>query len=383
VRAVPEGWDEVPVGSLATFSSGKGISIMALHEHSADYPIPVYGGNGVSGYTVRPITDGPTVVVGRVGQKCGEVHISEGPAWVTDNALYPVRLNRPLDINFLGLALKGASLNSVKNRNDLPLVTQSILHSFRVAWPRDLAEQRAIVAVVRDLDAMVGSLDRLIAKRRNLAQAVKQKLLTGRIRLPEFCGNWDVVSVNNVAIRSAGFWGSEHADDRHSRLVEVIRAGDISNEGELVSTAPRFFSNAEYAKASCQYDDVVLTASGTVGKVWWCNGRRDTAASNFVRVLRPIANRADGKFLSQLFRSDATQRLMTEHITTGVMANLGASFFSTPWLRLPEIEEQRSIAKVLSDIDAGLTSWEKYRNKTHALKMGVMQELLTGRTRLV
>lgn len=172
---------------------------MALHGYSADFPVPVFGGNGIAGYTTRPSVDGPTIVIGRVGQKCGEVHISEGPAWVTDNALYPVRLFRHLDIHFFGLALKGAGLNDVKNRNDLPLVTQSILHAVRVAWPPDVAEQRVIAAATEDVDALLGALDQLIAKKRDLKQGAMQQLLNGKKRLPGFRGEWQVKLLGNLA----------------------------------------------------------------------------------------------------------------------------------------------------------------------------------------
>lgn len=251
-----------------------------------------------------------------------------------------------------------------------------------VPFPKE-SEQRAISEALSDVDALLDGLDRLITKKRYLKLAAMQQLLSGSIRLADFRGEWVAVCLSDVADRTAGFWGSKSADESRPRLVGVIRAGDISANGELTATAPRFYSDAEYAKAVCRLGDVVLTGSGSVGKVWWCDGRCDIAASNFVRLLRPIAKRVDGKFLAQLLRSEAIQRLMSEHIATGVMANLGSSFFNTPWIRLPGIEEQYAIATVLSDMDAELSALEQRRDKTHSLKQGLLQELLTGRTRLV
>jgi type I restriction enzyme S subunit len=95
--------------------------------------VPVFGGNGVAGFTGRPLVREATVAVGRVGQKCGEAYLSLGPSWITGNALYPRVKHRDFDVHFLALALTGAALNRVKNRNDLPLVTQPILHSVRIA----------------------------------------------------------------------------------------------------------------------------------------------------------------------------------------------------------------------------------------------------------
>ena len=122
---VPEGWEIVPVGSIASFQSGEGINIAELSEESSDTPIPVYGGNGIAGYTTRPLVPQPVIAIGRVGQKCGEVYLTKGPSWITDNALYSRRWLQQADIRFLAFALKAAGLNNVKNRNDLPLITQS------------------------------------------------------------------------------------------------------------------------------------------------------------------------------------------------------------------------------------------------------------------
>lgn len=119
---IPVDWEVASIDSLASFASGNGISVVKLHKQSSDNPIPVYGGNGIAGYTDIPLVREPAVIVGRVGQKCGEVYLSEGPAWITDNALYPRTIFRKLDIRFFALALKAARLNDLKNRNDLPLV---------------------------------------------------------------------------------------------------------------------------------------------------------------------------------------------------------------------------------------------------------------------
>jgi type I restriction enzyme, S subunit len=141
IGAIPDDWRFTPIGSFALFQSGAGISVSALSSESSDTSIPVFGGNGIAGYTKRELVNGPVVVIGRVGQKCGETYLTTGAAWVTDNALYPRRLSDDVDTRFLAYALKGAGLNDARNRNDLPLVTQSILHSFSIPLPPTRVEQ--------------------------------------------------------------------------------------------------------------------------------------------------------------------------------------------------------------------------------------------------
>lgn len=247
-----------------------------------------------------------------------------------------------------------------------------------------LPEQLAIVAALSEMDALLSGLDQLITKKRDLKQAAMQQLLTGKTRLPGFRGEWEVRSLDTITSRATGVWGMNEPDERNCRRVEIIRAGDISQEGRLTTTATRYIAPAEYEKAKCAYDDLIITTSGNgLGKLWWCDGRSDIAASNFVRVLHPTATKAVGKFLYYALRTGEGLRQLQEHTATSAYPNLRPTYFSTEWIPLPPLPEQSAIAEVLSDMDAELSALEARRDKTRALKQGMMQELLTGRTRLV
>jgi len=211
-----------------------------------------------------------------------------------------------------------------------------------------------------------------------------QQLLTGRIRLPGFKTRWKLHSLNAICELSTGYWGATKPERSRNKPTRIIRAGDISTDGALTSTALRYLSNEEHAGAKCTYDDVVITTSGNgLGKTWWCDGRANIAASNFVRVLRPNPDHAIGKFIYYALRSSVSIRKLREYTATSAYPNLRLSYFSSPWIQLPVLEEQSAIAPVLSDMDAEIAALEARRAKTAAIKQGMMQELLTGRIRLV
>jgi type I restriction enzyme, S subunit len=378
------GWTEVSVGALARFSSGKGISVSALHTQSHVYSIPVYGGNGIAGYTEAPCVFEPTIVVGRVGQRCGEVHFADGPSWVTDNALYPMRILQPLDLRFFGLALGAAGLNNVKNRNDLPLVTQTILHSVRIPWPRDIGEQRVIAAAVSDVDALLVTLDRLIAKKRDLKQAAMQRLLTGRTRLPGFCGKWETTTL--------GALGSWFSGGTPSKANETYWSGDIPWVSPKDMKVARIRDAIDHVGQTAIGNGTRLLPTGAILIV--VRGMILAHSAPVARIERPVAFNQDIKGL--VVRSDIDSNFalwwlvaheaillsLTNEATHGTKRIPTDELFKMK-LRVPSLDEQAAVARVVTDMDDELEVLEQRRDKTELLKQGMMQELLTGRTRLV
>jgi type I restriction enzyme S subunit len=151
--------DQYLVGDLCKFTSGKSIAVSSLPQQpSIEASVPVYGGNGIAGFTSEPLSGitKPTVVVGRVGQFCGVTSLTSGPAWITDNALYPISIADNIDMAFLALALRGRCLNRGKLGEYLPLITQKVVHSTRIPVP-DRVEQYRIVEALRDIESSASS----------------------------------------------------------------------------------------------------------------------------------------------------------------------------------------------------------------------------------
>lgn len=290
-----------------------------------------------------------------------------------------------LDNHFLyyWLQARKSEFERIANGSTIKTIGLPYFRTLCIQLP-ELLEQRAIATALSDVDALLAAQDKLIAKKRDIKQAAMQQLLTGKQRLPGFSGEWEVVSIEMISTRETGVWGQSEPDERNYRCVEVIRAGDISADGKLTTTATRFVSPEEFDKAKCCFDNLVITTSGNgLGKLWWCDGRSNFAASNFVRVLRATPTKVNGRFLYYALRTDEGLRQLQEHTATSAYPNLRPSYFLSKWIRLPPLAEQSAIVPILSDMDADLTALEQQRDKTRAIKQGMMQELLTGRIRLV
>jgi type I restriction enzyme S subunit len=241
----------------------------------------------------------------------------------------------------------------------VPHINLGILRDIPVQLP-PLPEQRAIAKALSDVDALIGALDRLIAKKRALKLAAMQQLLTGQKRLPGFHGEWEVKRLDNFAPLQRGF----------DLPTSEIRKGDY----------PVVYSNGvqnHHAKFMVKGPGVVTGRSGTIGNVHFVE--QDFWPHNTALWVTDF-KRNDPKFVFYLLTDIGLERFATGSGVPTLNRNDVHEFR----VCVPSSSaEQTAIAEVLTDMDAELTALEQRRDKTRALKQGMMQELLTGRIRLV
>lgn len=402
VGVIPQDWDAQTIDEIASVTSGKRLPLgSSLVQNLTPHPyirvtdmrpgtvdlseiryVPESVFPAIKRYRIFSedlfiSVAGSLGIVGKVPKELDGANLTENADRITN-----ITCSQDFLLHVLMSPLIQNVIDSIQTVGAQPKLALTRIRKFVVPQP-PLPEQRAIAAALSDTDALLDGLDRLIAKKRDLKQAAMQQLLTGQTRLPGFQGEWQMASLDMLTSRATGVWGKSQPDERNSRLARIIRAGDISQDGRLTATASRYISEAEYEKSRCNLDDLVITTSGNgLGKLWWCDSRENVAASNFVRVLHP-KRAVVGRFLYYALRTGEGLRKLQEHTATSAYPNLRRTYFSTVWIPVPPRPEQGAIAEVLSDIDAELSALEARRTKTRALKQGMMQELLTGRTRLV
>lgn len=387
VGVLPEDWQSVKLGSIASFKSGIGIEVSKLDSDSSHATVPVFGGNGIAGYTIRSMVSESTLVIGRVGQKCGEVYLTDGPAWITDNALFPRTLSGKAIIKYLAIALRGAGLNSFKNRNDLPLVTQTILDNVTIPLPPTIAEQHAIAGALSDADAWIESLKQLIATKRQIKQGAMQELLTGKRRLPGFSGKWQKTLLGDVITHcSSGATPYRGRPDYYTGTIRWITSGELNynvimdtiehiSEEALANTNLKLHPTGTFLMAITG-----LEAAGTRGS---CGIVGAPSATNQSCMAVYPNSRLTQKFLfhSYVYRGD---ELALKYCQGTKQQSYTASLVKLLPIDLPPtIDEQTAIATVLSDMDTEIESLESKLAKAREVKQGMMQELLTGRIRLI
>jgi type I restriction enzyme S subunit len=228
-----------------------------------------------------------------------------------------------------------------------------------------LAEQRAIATALSDVDGLLGGLDRLIAKKRDLKQAAMQQLLTGQTRLPGFHGEWEVKRLGEIA---------------------HIKTGSRNNEDKVKDGQYPFFVRSEVVERISSYshdcEAILVPGEGRIGDIFhYIKGRFDVHQRVYAitKFVPGISGRFIHFYLAKNFGVWAMQNTVKATVDS-----LRLPTFQTFEMRLPPTKaEQTAIAEVLSDMDAELAALTHRRDKTRALKQAMMQELLTGRTRLI
>ncbi len=380
---IPEDWEVMRLGDVGVFLKGSGvrkdeaqsgelpcIRYGEIYTHHNDY-VRFYNSwisQAVAATAVR-LKKGDLLFAGS-GETKDE--IGKCVAFIEDCEAYAggdIVILRPHEADpiFMGYYFNTEPVRrqkASKGQGDAVVhIGSSALSSIEVLLP-PLPEQHAIAGALSDVDALLGALDRLIAKKRDLKQAAMQQLLTGHTRLSGFEGEWRTAKLGDIAHIRTGTKNNE----------------DKSNGGEY----PFFVRSAFIERIdSYSYDceAILVPGEGNIGSIFhYINGRFNVHQR--VYAITQFRSDVSARFLhfymTHFFGSWALQNTVKATVDS-----LRLPTFQNFAVTLPHtFDEQSAIASVLTDMDAELAALERRREKTRALKQAMMQELLTGRTRL-
>ena len=299
---------------------------------------------------------------GTLGSSFG-ARVWDGPSGVLNQHIFKVEIDEKFILK--EFALLAFSLVEQEIARESHGFKSSFVHVKKADLQRvalhvpPISEQRSIAATIYDADNLLVQLEKLIIKNSDLKQAAMQQLLTGQTRLPGFAGEWEVKQLGEL-LRV-----------RHGKDQKAIETPDgkypiLATGGEIGRT-----NTALHDKSS-----VLIGRKGTIDRPIYMDSPFWTVDTLFYTE---VSSRACSKFLYYQF-------LLIDwyayNEASGV-PSLNASTIENIEIQVPDLSEQSAIATVLSDMDTELAALESRRDKTRALKQGMMQELLTGRIRLV
>lgn len=258
-----------------------------------------------------------------------------------------------------------------------------------VPVPKTKDEQKRIAETLSDVDSMISTLDKLIVKKKAVKQGVMQELLTAKKRLHGFSGKWVTINLSKKSKIKArigwqGLTTNEYLDSGYSYLVtgtDFVN-GKIDWDNCHYVAKDRFDQDKNI---QIQNDDILITKDGSLGKTALVKGLNKPATLNSgVFVIRPIQESYDPTFVYYILSSFVFKDFL-DHLSAGstIIHLYQKDINKFEFLIPPTIKEQRAIASILSDMDNEIEALEQKLEKARQIKQGMMQQLLTGKIRLV
>jgi len=373
VGVIPEDWNQAKIGNLFSICVGRDLrEELFLPYCDTVHKYPVYSNTvdnfGLYGFYSVPEYNGDSLTVVGRGVGLGTAFARTGSYGAIGRliVLFP---NHQVDSRFLA-AYINQKLTIFHESSGIPQLTGIQISRYKVVVP-PLEEQRAIATALSDFDSLLIALGRLIAKKRDLKHAAMQQLLTGQTRLPGFEGEWKVRLLGDV---------TDCLDNLRVPLNE-------SQRNQMKGDYPYCGANGvlDFVNDYAIDDDIILMAEDggyfdeyayrpiayrMVGKCW---------VNNHAHILKTKVEHDQGFMFYSLVHKN-----ILSYLASGTRTKLNKSEMNKIEVKLPlEKEEQTAIAAILSNMDAEIAALEARHEKTRLLKQGMMQELLTGRIRLV
>ncbi|MDN5940925.1 MAG: restriction endonuclease subunit S [Nitrospira sp.] len=397
VGVIPEDWVVSKFGTCATFKTGPFGS--ALHQSDyVDGGVPVINPMQIVGGKIQPtpsmaITEqaarklsefrlsAGNVIIGRRGEmgRCAFVRAEEH-GWLCGTGSMIIRTGPSLDARFIQRVLSSppiiAEIENASVGSTMINLNQGTLGNLLVPLPSTKAEQEVIAETLSDADALIESLEQLLTKKRQLKQGGMQELLTGKKRLPGFSGKWEVKEFGEVALLRR-----ERIDPRRTGPKEFCIELEHIEQGTGCLVGNTATSEDSSLKSVFYKDDVLFGKLRAYLRKYWL-ASQEGVCSTEIWVLVAKQSLLIPQFLFQLVKAD--------RFIEGASSAYGTHMPRSDWnvvksfeVMLPSLPEQTAIATILSDMDAEIAALEAKLAKARQIKQGMMQELLTGRIRLV
>ena len=269
----------------------------------------------------------------------------------------------------------GATINQITNKS---------LTSFQIPYPKS-EERSAITKALGDADALIESLEQLLTKKRQIKKGAMQQLLTGKKRLPGFSGDWKIKRLGQLGgfLKGRGVTRDESATGD----LACVRYGELyTRHDNHIETYYSWISREVATTATrLEHGDVLFAGSGEtkdeIGKCATFVDNMEAYAGGDIVILRN--KKADPMFLGYYLNTGPINRQKASKGQGDAIVHIGAEALTDIQCTLPDLSEQTAIANILSDLDAEITALEAKLSKAHQIKQGMMQELLTGRIRLL
>ena len=398
---VRKGWKQVTLGDIALFQGGSQppLSVFSSQKKAGyirlvqirDYKTDKYA-TYIPEKLAKRFCKQDDIMIGRYGPPIFQILRGIEGAY---NVALIKALPQGVDKEFLYHTLKREDLFEYiallsRRTSGQTGVDLTNLKAFELSIPVLTDEQATIAKALSDVDSLISSLQKLIEKKKAIKRGTVQELLTGKKRLPGFNEEWEELNFAESAKLKAriGWQGLTTSEYLQSGYAYLITGTDFHN-GRIKWNTCHFVDEKRYKQdvnIQIKKHDILLTKDGTIGKVAYISDIPKPATLNSgVFVIRPAKEKTfDPNFVYHILNSFIFDNFLAKLSAGSTINHLYQKDFVDFKFKAPaELVEQQAIAQVLSDMDSEIEKLEKKLAKYQQIKQGMMQELLTGRIRLV
>ena len=248
-----------------------------------------------------------------------------------------------------------------------------------------ISEQKKIAAVLSSIDALIVDLQKLIRKKKDVLYGSMQKLMTGEIRLQGFYEEWELVEIGSVA-KVIDPHPSHRAPEAVEYGIPFVGIGDIDEEGNINKKSARIVDESVYAEHSQRYDlSKNLIGIGRVASLGKVIRLRNDIGEYAISPTMAVIDfeSIDPMFAYYYMRSSEFQDQFTSSSNGSTRQSVGMHYIRNLYIRKPSPEEQVELSRCLGDMDYEIRKLEEKYSKYQKVKQGMMEELLTGKVRLM
>lgn len=376
IGKIPEEWEVKKLGAVFDIDNGRD------YKHLNTGKIPVYGTGGLMTYVNEYLYDGETVCIGRKGTiNMPQYH--NGKIWTVDTLFYTYNF-RKTDVKFLYYLTQRIDWNSYNTATGVPSLTSQNISNILVSFP-PLHEQHRIASALTSIDNLISSLGKQIEKKKNIKQGAMQQLLTGKTRLKGFSELWVKRKFGDNATIQRG--GSPRPIEAYLTTnrdgINWIKIGDVRpNDKFIRHTVEKIIPEGISHSRQVYKGDFILSNSMSFGRPYILD--IDGCIHDGWLVIKDYSNTYDMDFLYYILSSDTVFEQYIAMAAGSSVKNLNKEKVANVMLFAPQsLAEQRAIATILNKMDNEITALEAKRAKYEAIKQGMMQQLLTGKIRLI
>ena len=400
-------WKENKLENILTVFSGVG-----LPQHKIIFGNnPVYGGNGINGYHSKYLFEKQQIIIGRVGEHCGNVHLTKPKSWVTDNALVVSFIVKKEDLKFWFYYLTYLNLKEYAFRGAQPVITGATVNKISAKVP-DYTTQRKIAHILSTADAVIEKTQATIAKYKAIKQGMLHDLFTcgidlqtGKLRpkyedaphlyKPSKLGwipkEWEVERLEKSEVEiidgDRGVNYPKENDLNDSGYCLFLSATNVTKNG-FKFEATQFISKEKdeiLGTGKLRRNDIIVTTRGTVGNVALYE---KSIPYNHIRInsgmiiLRNSGSKIKNEFLFHYLKDYLFKILYQKSLSGSAQPQLPIKDLKKFFIIYSKRKEQNEISERLKTIDNKIQTEQNYLQKLQHIKAGLMNDLLSGKRKV-